>query len=280
MNNSKVPEKILVALDGSVIAGNAADIAVQIAEANHLEIMGLYIIDEPFIFDPYADHSKELGRDPGSVSRATLIKWYGEVGSFALGQLQDACAQKGIPVKTEIVLGDVPDLILKNAKQAAYIALGRRGKSHVSSPAHLGRNFQRIAHHANVPLIVGGDEARYIHQVLLVYTGSKNEDLFPTQIINLQQTSLPEVIAGMKELSNAESNPETFRNRITKQGLNTEKIEDLRVGSIEDILNVSIHNEVDLIIMRGFQHQGILSFTMGSLVEQVLRQTTLPVLIL
>jgi nucleotide-binding universal stress UspA family protein len=279
MSSVIASKKILVALDGSMIAENAAKIALQIAQANHLEILGLYIVNEPLIFDPYADHFKELGQDRESVSRAKLIDWYEDVGSEALDRLRELCTQEDILVETELLLGDVPDLILKNSGQVSYLALGRRGNSHMSSPDLLGDNFKHVAHHAKVPLIVGGDEGKQINRIFLFYDVMKISDQALNEAKRIQRTMQTDLVVGIQAQSQSEVNLEELRNRLTDQDFKIENIIVIVGKSIEEILTVLDRNKVDLLIMSRYQHTEPFSWLVGSPIDQLLRKTTLPVIL-
>ncbi len=279
MDNSNASEKILVALDGSLIAENAANIALQIAPANHFEVLGLYVVDEPLILDPYADHFKELGYDEETASRAKLIDWYEDVGSRALDRLRELCTQKNIFIETELLLGDVRALILKNAEQASYLALGRRGNSHMPSPDQLGENFKHIAHHVKVPMIVGGDVSRPIKRMLLLYDQDRITDSTIDLLNRIQKTLQADLIIGAQGSAKTGGNLAILQDRLSEHGLKIEKVIDLVAISMEEIGDVLDRNLVDLLFMSRYQHSEIISWLADSPVDQILRQTPLPVIL-
>lgn len=54
-------DKVLIAMDGSLPSQIAATLACQIATFQHLKVKGLFVINEHYILDRYADFQPELG---------------------------------------------------------------------------------------------------------------------------------------------------------------------------------------------------------------------------
>ena len=199
MTNTHTLQKIVVATDGSLTARNAATVAIQIAQAEALLIEGLYIVDEPLILDPYTDYVEKIGVDPGITSRASLIKWFEKRGNSALDQLQQQCASQNVPVVTKVLLGGIPDVILEKVDQVSFLALGRRGDRHDAVTDHLGENFRQIAHHAQVPLIVGGDKVTPIKRIFLIYDGGQRAEIALRLSLQLTQALSATLIVGVTD---------------------------------------------------------------------------------
>jgi len=92
---------ILVADDYSTEARTAAEAALQIARIQHLEIQGLYVVDEVLALDTYGNYHAELpllprkpnGEQREPTSRAELMSWLETHGRVALNWLQAACTE-------------------------------------------------------------------------------------------------------------------------------------------------------------------------------------------
>jgi len=272
-------KKIVVALDGSDTARNAAETAIQIAAATSLMVEGFYIVNEHLILDPYANYSRELGSDPGFVSRDSLIDKFERVGFPLLDQLAKSCFAKDVNCITNLLLGGVPELILENARQASFLALGRRGNSHASDADHLGENFRRIAHHANIPMIVGGDLVRPIKRILWVYEGSNQSSLATTWVPTLQQAFNAELIVSLMGEKEISDQPEVFDSKFSDMGIKVDRFMDLRLELMDELIAATNTAGADLIIMAGYRRPEIVTWLVGSPVEEILRRNPLPVLI-
>jgi nucleotide-binding universal stress UspA family protein len=169
----KETNRIVVAQDGSPAALAAAGIAIQIARSQDLFIHGLYVVDEALALDSYADYQHELESNGEPASRAELLTWFEEQGDAALQMLEARCQATGVPVTAELLAGGVPEMVLRQSEQARLLAIGRRGHGHAGDPHHLGRSFRTIAHHAHLPIVIGGGEERTVRRLLLAYDGSE-----------------------------------------------------------------------------------------------------------
>jgi nucleotide-binding universal stress UspA family protein len=279
LSESKKPKKIVVALDGSIAAQNAAEIAIQIAKAESYLVEAYYIVDEPLILDPYADHAKELGTELGVASRAQQIEWFEKRGFSILDQFQEKCSMQGIPVVTKVLLGGVPDLALDKAKEIYFLALGRRGNSHASETDHLGENFRQIAHYANVPLIIGGDIITPIKRLFLVYDGSHNADLALKLSLQFERSFSAKVTIGLTGHMYLEDDPDALLFRLSEGGIEKSNIVDLRSKPVSKVVKMIAQKQSDLIIMGGYHHPEIMEWLAGSPNDQILKKSQIPAVI-
>jgi nucleotide-binding universal stress UspA family protein len=279
MTKTSASQKIIVASDGSRTARNAVDVAVQIARAESLLVEGFYVVDEPLIMEPYTAYTKELGSDHGVASRANLIEWFEKRGTAVLDQLQEQCASKEVPVITEVLLGGIPELILDKAKQITFLALGRRGHTHADETNYLGKNFRHIAHHAQIPLIVGGDTARPLQRIFLVYDGSKQVDAALRLALQLNQALSATLAVGVTEHSYLEDDFDALVSRFSEGGIVKENIIDLRSKPAEKIVEAIHEHQSNLIVMGSYRHPEIMEWLVGGPNDQILRQSPLPAVI-
>ena len=269
----------LVVLDGSFTAQNAARLAVQIASVEQQTIKGLYIVDESLVLDPYATYREELGRNDLPYSREQRTEWFEEVGSIILNQLEQLCVENGIPVETQILFGGVPELILDNTVRAQMLSLGRRGKRHASAPEQLGSNFRHIAHHAPIPLLVGGEIYGPVNHLFLLYDGSPHFDLALDWAVRLQHSLSADVTVSAMDQADPKGFSTEIGEQISQHGLIDYHQRSLHDESIPGILEVIKECETDLILIGGYHHPEILEWLVGGSLDQILRQSQLPVLI-
>ncbi len=277
--------KILVALDGSPAANAAARVAMQIAQASARSIYGLFIIDEATLLNPYADLQHELGGMSDDMSRDHMLAILRARGFEVLHGLEEQCRVTGVPVHTELMLGGVTELILREAEQSEMLSLGRRGGHSDHQSDRLGHNFRYIAHHVHCPVIVGGDtRCRSMKRLLLAYDGNGHalcaeeravewaallQGTLPSDMIVLamqhQDERLPHWEAGIKAC-------------LDRGGLQTYNLV-IRTGvTASAITAVALTHHADLIVMARHPHHAFLEWLTGSTADTILRNSPLPVL--
>jgi nucleotide-binding universal stress UspA family protein len=268
--------EILVAQDGSTSALAAAHIAIQIAQSQDLSVHGLYVVDETLALDSYADYRRELDIDREPASRAELLTWFEKQGDAALQLLETRCQAAGVPVTAELLAGGVPEMVLRESEQARLLAIGRRGHGHEGALHHLGQSFLTIAHHAHLPLIIGGDEERTVRRLLLAYDSSKRAQSALDWASSLQRTLAPEVVVVAVQENRLQSTSEWLEEaRAQLSGCQCLH----RLGQpASEIVAAADEIQADLIALGRYRHTALLEWLMGSTVDRVLRGTELPVL--
>jgi len=281
---------ILVANDDSSGARAAAKAACQIARAQDLAIRGLYVADESLALDTYASYQDELpilpdtndyGREP--KSRAELMRWFENQGTLALDWLQTAGKEAGVSVTTKLLAGGVSELVLRDAAQARLLAIGRRGHSHKDDLASLGHNFRKIAHHAHLPMLVGGKERPSLHRLLLAYHGQAHANDALTWAEKLQRDLSAEVmVLAIHEDTNSGHgavNLEEIKNRLAHSDLAACRFLTGQGRPSNEIAVAAAANDVDLVILGRYRHSAVVEWMVGSTVDRLLRATSLPVFI-
>ena len=282
---------ILVANDNSSEARAAANAALQIAKNQNLAIRGLYVVEESLALDTYANYHAELQDLPilrnGSVrepsSRAELMNWFENQGKVALDWLETACADAGVPVTTKLLAGGVSELILRDAAQARLLAVGRRGHGHKDNSEPLGHNFRRIAHHAHLPVLVGGSKTPLLHRLLLAYHGRAhaNEALGWTAKLQSDLSAEVIVLSVHKDTESSQDavSLEEIESRLAHSDLIAYRFLTGHGLPATEMASVAVANDADLIIMGRYRHSAPLEWLVGSTVDRLLRATSLPVLI-
>lgn len=284
MNQQKptLSKEILLAVDGSEISLNASITTVRIAQMLHFGILGLYVIDEELITNDYADYQKELQTANSSLSREERAALFEKRGHEVLQWLKSKCEESGVRVATEIGVGGVWNIALGRAQGAPLLALGRRGYGHPGKPDYLGKNFRYIAHHTHGPFLAGGDDASPMKKFLLAYDGGERAQRALTWAKKFHDYAPYEFVTLVVLENNSESSKEWLKD-IESQ-LNDSQIKNLelvieRGDPSDQIVKVAMKTESNLIIMGGYRHKGLLEWLEGSTLDEVLRNTRIPVLI-
>ena len=277
----KNPDAILVALDGSAPSHTAASLATKIARKQHLPIRGLYVVDPTLLCDLSASRQTEGDRVAQAASQAEQLARLKEQGEQALAWLTSYCTASDVPVTTTIEYGSVSEILLKETAQATLLALGRRGHGHSADPQHLGDCFRKIAHHTRQPLLVGGEERRPLKRLLLAYNGRGDSWRSLTWAAHLERAFGAEVVvtAVQEWTSSAAQWLEDARACLAEHDLSQYRFGQRSGRPATEIVAAAEESEADAIVMGGYHQTAVVEWLVGSTVDQVLRNTALPVFI-
>ncbi|NOZ70768.1 MAG: universal stress protein [Chloroflexi bacterium] len=275
---------ILVAVDGSHTARNAATMAIQLAKIQGYGIHALYVVDEALALVAYSDFHRELtfriesNEDDGPMA---LLETQ---GALALEEIKIMAKESGVPVETEMLLGNVEDLILDRAQRALMVAIGRRGNRHADKPEHLGAHFWQVAHRASVPVLAGGDIApERVQRLLLTFTGNE-PSLKAMQRVSVWQRDLDAevivVFTGDPSDAQAQEWQEQVMDRVAKKDRSHYHFLRRPERQAEALLAVAKEEDIDFIVVSEHHRPlALLDELLGSPMDRVLQQTRLPVII-
>ncbi len=268
--------EIVIAQDGSPSAQAAADVAIQFAQARGLSVHGLYVVDEMLALDSYANLPSELAGDIHAASRDELLGQLAGLGDAALRMLEARCRAAHVPVTAELLTGGVPEMLLLESERAQMLAIGRRGSSHAGDPHRLGQRFRTVAHQAHVPLIIGGDKARPVRRLLLATNGSERARA-ALGWASLLRSSLPAEVM-VVAVQEHEGEPGSDRLAGAQALLPGCTCLHRRGQPAHEIIAAAVETQADMILMGRYRHLPLMEWLIGSTVDQVLRGTQLPVL--
>jgi len=283
MNESQQfdPNRILLAVDGSQSSKAAVYAAAQIASAIGWSLHALYVVDVTQVFEIYGDTSKELSELVDNTRNEQQMTLFEEQGTLVLAEIEGLCQKMGLLVTTEMIFGGIPDTILRTAKQYSLLALGRRGNRHEKDTQHLGSNFQHIAHHIHLPLLIGGNDTtqQKFQRILLAYDGSELSRKALTWTENLQKM-FGEVIVLSVEDEHRKDHTwlESRQKEITESTLTHYEFIADQGEAGKMIASIASSRQADLILMGAYQHTQLLEWTKHSVIDNVLREVNLPVL--
>ncbi len=277
-------EKILVPLDGSDFSWAALDQAMELAEDVKSEIHLLYVVDERLIEAPFviATYPEDLLPEvhPEFVEMALqLQKKLQEQGEQILAQAEARCQERNLPCVKELAEGNVPRIILDRAKEVDLVVMGRQGAGAKWGGPMLGSAFEAVVRHSPVPVLGVQRQARPIYRILVAYDGSQRAEDALDIAIELAQRGREIVLLtvddGHKDRVEAY---DKARMKLIEADVVFTAI--FREGHVADvILNVAQETDCDLIAMGAYGHRRFLSIFFGSTVDEVMRHTTLPILI-
>jgi nucleotide-binding universal stress UspA family protein len=250
----RLPETLLVALDGSPDSQSSARAAVQIASVKHLSIRGLFVVGARSILEGDHHFQAELDLDQQSVTTDELMNDFKAQGNQVLDWLEQLCFESGVMVETEMLFGGIPEMILQEGKRYRFLAIGRRGHVHDHAPTMLGEHFKYIVHHLHEPILIGGGEITDFRSILLVLTG-KDEAVKLVRWAQLLQRAFSSKIL-LSIYLDGESHPDSpmWAYELTEKSdlVNYQWLTD-PAHSGNEILHTAVDHQADLILMEGYR---------------------------
>lgn len=270
---------ILLAVDGSVSAKSATNIAVKFASALQWSIHAEYIVDVTQVFEIYGSTDQELSELDNYEPDRKHIKLFEEQGNLVLDEVESLCLQKKVSVTSDMIFGGIPNLLLDASKKYGLLALGRRGnrREHDS----LGTNFRQIAHHVHTPLLIGSsdDTPRELKRVLLAYDGSDLARAALTWAERLQPL-FSEVLVLTVEKEDEQDHAwlEARQKEVSNSALTHFNFIKEKGEPGQTISATAASEQVDFIVMGAYQHALFLEWARHSVIDTVLRESDLPIL--
>ncbi len=277
--------KILVAVDGSHLARNAAEMAIRLAEIQGYGIHALYVVDEALALETYSDYHRELTFKVDPDEDDDPVALLEAQGALALDQVELKAKLADVPVEAEMLLGNVEDLILERAEQALMIAMGRRGNRHAGQPHHLGAHFWQVVHKAKVPIIAAGDVLpERASRLMFVFTGDDERSMKALHGVTILQRDLNAdvlvVLAGDPTDVQAQDWQDQVLARIAEEDRPHYRFVRRAEKRAEALVAVAEEENVDLIVMSYVhRHLAILDEILGTPLDKVLQETQIPVII-
>ncbi len=278
-------ERILVAVDGSEYGFAALEQSLELAKDMGSTIHALHVIDARLTKLPYilaalpTSITPEVG--PAWVEWATQVtEGLRSLGEAILEHAKTRCQEAGVPCTTELLEGNVSRTILDKARHADLIALGRKGAGARIGGPLLGSSFEAIVRHAPVPVLGVQKEARPLRRLLVAYDGSERaRDALhlAAELARYRQRHLILLTVDDRHPGRKIAFEEAKR-YLEQEGVSYEGI--FREGHpAQIILETAQAYACDLIIMGAYGHRHFLEILFGSTVDDVMRRTTLPILI-
>lgn len=251
--NITFPERLVVAIDGSLPSRNSAQAAVQIAHKQNLNIRGLFVVGARSILEGDHDYEAELNLSD-TASPDDLMNDFQIQGNEALDWLEEICRLSNVPVQGDLVFGGITEMILEEARQDHFLALGRRGHVHMNSPDTLGEHFQPIVSRLQAPILIGGAERTDFRCIYLVLTGEDEARKLLGWGEMLQHAFSSQVLISTYNDARTHGNfSDSAGDLLQKSNLVDYKILPDPVRSADEIRMVAVGQHADLLLMEGYR---------------------------
>lgn len=246
---------ILLPLSGEEPSWQALEQALVIARREQGRLLALHVV-------PSAEHEAGLG--PQVVRR----------------QLAERLAGREIEGELVVRVGKVVPQLCSYARWFDLVVISLRYPPGAQPLARLQSSWRRILHRCPRPVLVVPGEATALRSALLAYDGSpKSEEALFIATYLAKQWQIPLVVVSVLDGSRVtEKSVQKVRAYLAQHGVEAH-FEHPALPPAEAILECANQHESELILMGGYGLNAVGEVILGSTVNQLLRETSRPLLI-
>lgn len=263
-----MPKHILVTLDGSKVAEEALNLAVDLARAKSLGLRLLRVVP--------------------------LEQEKSKADQYLAGKLSSA-EQAGVRVEVKVLLGSTVETILEQCQTSEMLVMARHGYSGLDHLI-LGSITLKILRRCPVPLLIvegSNRKLKDIKKIMVPLDGyTQSTDALNTAVTLCETTDATLSLVQVSEatgidlgLISAEAETQRMLTYLEQQKesiRSSVQIETLcKFGSASRcLLNLIEENEIDLVVMTSHGQGDFNRWVCGSVTENLVRCSTAPVLVL
>lgn len=274
-------KRLLVPADGSGFSQTSLDYAVFLAKKYTAQINVLYVIDSKVLAGNFLiDLGGMTGATPYFNLKKDISRVLKEKSKLILKIFSERCKKAGIKCMAATSQGIISQEIIKSSLLNDLIIMGQHGENVLLSHELLGSNTETVVRKTSKPLLITPEKMRPFTSVLLAYDGSqpaKNALKYTAELVKELGLKL-NIITG--------SSSEQKGRKIVKEAAGyfksykiTPKTFIVKESPAESILNKVKSTKSDLIIMGFHGHSLIRDLILGSTTEEVIRKTSIPVML-
>lgn len=183
-------------------------------------------------------------------------------------------------IQERVVFGSIVDTVKTYADDARLIIVGRRGEGANQAKGHLGSNLERIVRSSSHPVLIVSDETRTLKRFVIAFDGSANARRLIDYLAG--ETLLLEAICDLVMVgSDTEEHQDQLAaaaGRLREVGYTVH--ERLLQGHADEVILATVQEvDADLLVMGAYGHTRIREKIIGSTTTTLLRESTVPLLI-
>ncbi len=268
-------------MDGSLPAQRAANLAIQIASLLNLSIRGLYVVDQRLIMKRNTVYQAELDSRRDLTKRTDVIDQLKVKGESYLKWLEKQCRSANVSMTGDLFWGRVPDVLCKEASDASMLALGKCGNRHIDKHM-LGSNFRIIINRVRLPILVGGDEARTLKQILFIEKSRRDISKTLALVARLQRSIHGGVIGLDIQKNNIamQAGLSEIMAEFHKSGITDYRLVGHSGWSVAEIVAAACAYSADLIVIRRDRYPAMIKWLTGSTLGGFISAMPLPMLLI
>ena len=165
--------RLLLATDGSPQARGAEALAEWLGYKLSAKLLALFVRDVRLVRIPELLDFGAL-TIPMPVYREELERALTLKGEAVLERIRKGGAEVGLEVETLLETGLPHEVILRHARMADLVVLGRSGEAHGGSFSGLGSTVDRVLRASPTPVVVAPAEGVEIREAVLGYNASES----------------------------------------------------------------------------------------------------------
>jgi nucleotide-binding universal stress UspA family protein len=248
--------EILVPVSGEAVGWNAVEQAVVVARREGGRLLGLHVVPS----EERADSEDALAvRD----------------------EFNRRCQAAGIPGELFIEVGPVTEVICGRAQWTDLVVVNLAHPPGAQPLARLGSGFRKLLNWCPRPILAAPGMTRGLARPLLAYDGSPKarEGLYVAAYLGGRWGTLPVVVTVANGNGGAAKVLAEARAYLEEHGVEHVTYAQAAPPVAEAILETAEREECDWLIIGGYGTAPVFEVVLGSVVDQVLRESSRPVLI-
>jgi nucleotide-binding universal stress UspA family protein len=247
--------RILVAVNGKESGWHVVDQALGVARREEGRLIGLHVV---------------ASKQQGESEDVRAIQ----------AEFTRRCAEAGIPSQWVVERGDVSKKICEVGRWLDLVAINLAYPPGNRPIARLSSGLRTLIQHCAVPVLAIPQTPLGMSRILLAYDDSpkaKEALYISTYLAGLWNAPLT-VVTALEENHTTSETMDLAKRYLDRHGIDAVYVE--KQGSVgAAILEAAAESGSDLIVMGGYGFNPVLEIVLGSAVDQVLRESHLPVLI-
>jgi nucleotide-binding universal stress UspA family protein len=278
---------ILIPVDGSDNSMTAVDFGLYIAPKLNSTLAGLHVIDVYLIQGPMmTDISATVGIPPYDGFFEAVETSLREKADAILKDFEERCRKAGISCQSKKTIGKISDAIIEEAQSADLILMARKGEHfHLKEGGLLGSVAEAVIRHSGKPVLVTPEHFREIESIGLAYDGSDpaKKALRLSLAVSVQAKwpmTVLIITSDAEKAADLSAQVEDM-NQPDEGGEQADCEIIVLCGKEPDqILKFIREGAVELMVMGAYGHNRLRELLLGSTTSQVIRKSTIPVLLI
>ena len=275
-------KKILIPIDSSDYSKTALKYGLYIAKYLEAGLIGLHVIDIKVVQGPLLG---EIAFYSGLPAYYEFVPKIEEAlqkrGGKLLDNFRETCEKSGVRPEVKIMKGLIDDVIIAEGEKADWTLLAKRGEHvHLTQGAILGSTAEAVARKSRKPVLITPKDFQEIESMGIAYDGSgPAENALQLAADLSEKTKWPLTILMVTEDHDlADRLSAKIESTLEGRELDSEVII-LQGREDREILKFIQEGAVELMIMGAFGRGRVKELLLGSTTAQVIRKSTIPVLL-
>ena len=274
--------RILALVDTSLYGKSVVDYAAWAAATSTATVDMLHVVaTNEMLASQMPVHPGGAVILAGELPFDDAVKQRAKEGGILLAEARSTLNSRGIwDAYTKIEQGSVVDLVLKSAKHADLVVMGKRGEHADLARLPLGGNVERIVRGADIPVLVVSRAFRPVHRCLLAFDldGATAGAIEALTIARIMPPMPILVLHAGQDSDELRAAMAAAAERLGDAGF--EVTTEIVVGDPSRVIpERAVADSADLVVIGAFGKSRLWSLVFGSLTSEVIRACQTPVLL-